>query len=164
MVMSPMRRSTAVSSPRMPRRGRNEVLAEARSEADQMLEAAHGEATRAAEAAAGPSPLSNGEWRDRTSERAYLRTFSEVYRSHLRSYLETLLSNVKEWEQAEKSSPAAVRAALPIPPVVVKSVLAVASLRLSPLVPVPAAVAHVPLGGDGRITAGWALFESSCAG
>jgi hypothetical protein len=99
----------------MPRRGRNEVLAEARSEADRMLEVAHGEATRAAEAAAGPSPLSKGEWPDRTSELAYLRTFSEVYRSHLRSYLETLLSNVEEWEQAEKSSLAAVRAELPFP-------------------------------------------------
>jgi DivIVA domain-containing protein len=96
------------------RRGRDEVLAEARAEADRMLEAAHSQATRAAEAAA-PSPPGNGEWRDGTAELAYLRTFSEVYRSHLRSYLETLLGNVEEWEQAEKSSLAAVRAELPFP-------------------------------------------------
>jgi DivIVA domain-containing protein len=97
------------------RRGRDEVLAEASAEADRMLAAAQSQATRAAEAAAGPSPLSNGEWPDRTAELAYLRTFSEVYRNHLRSYLETLLRGVEEWEQKEKSSLAAIRAELPFP-------------------------------------------------
>ena len=47
------------------------------------------------------------------AELACLRTFSDVYRNHLRAYLEALLRNVAEWERAEKSFPAAVRADLP---------------------------------------------------
>lgn len=40
------------------------------------------------------------------TEIAYLRTFSEVYRQHLRSYLEALLRNITEWEQSERAGPA----------------------------------------------------------
>lgn len=47
------------------------------------------------------------------AELASLRTFSDVYRNHLRAYLEALLRNVAEWERAEKSSLAAARADLP---------------------------------------------------
>jgi DivIVA domain-containing protein len=97
------------------RRRHDEVLAEARARAEQMLEEAHSQAAEAAEVAAGQAPLTNGEWRDRTAELAYLRTFSEVYRTHLRSYLEALLHNVDEWEQTEKRSLDAVRAELPFP-------------------------------------------------
>jgi len=98
------------------RRHRDEVLAEAKTHADRVLDEAHSRASRAAEgAAAEPGPAANGEWRDRTAELAYLRTFSEVYRTHLRAYLETLLNNVEDWEQSEKSSLAAARAELPFP-------------------------------------------------
>jgi DivIVA domain-containing protein len=98
------------------RRHRDEVLGEARVHAGRMLEDAHGQATRAAEATmSGPGPLTNGEWRDRTAELAYLRTFSEVYRTHLRAYLEALLHNVEDWEREEKSSLAAARAELSVP-------------------------------------------------
>jgi DivIVA domain-containing protein len=98
------------------RRRRDEVLAEAKLHADRVLGEAHVQAARAAEAVTtSPAPLSNGEWRDRTAELAYLRTFSEVYRTHLRAYLETLLHNVEDWEQTEKSSLAAARAELPFP-------------------------------------------------
>jgi hypothetical protein len=34
-------------------------------------------------------------------ELAYLRTYSDVYRTHLCSYLEALLLNVDEWERSE---------------------------------------------------------------
>ena len=37
-------------------------------------------------------------------ELAYLRTYSEVYRTHLRSYLEALLRNVDEWEHSERAA------------------------------------------------------------
>jgi hypothetical protein len=47
------------------------------------------------------------------AELAYLRTLSDVHRNHLRAYLEALLRNVAEWERAERSSLAAVRADLP---------------------------------------------------
>ncbi len=38
-------------------------------------------------------------------EIAYLRMYSEVYRTHLRTYLEALLRNVDEWARAEQSPP-----------------------------------------------------------
>lgn len=52
-------------------------------------------------------------------EIAYLRMYSEVYRTHLRTYLEALLRNVDEWARAEQS-PASVehdepQALTPIP-------------------------------------------------
>jgi len=98
------------------RRHRHEVLAEAKTHADRVLDDAHSRASRAAEVvAAEPGPAANGEWRDRTAELAYLRTFGEVYRTHLRAYLETLLNNVEDWEQSEKSSLAEARAELPFP-------------------------------------------------
>jgi DivIVA domain-containing protein len=98
------------------RRQRDEVLGEAKVRADRVLDEAHRQASRAAEGvAAEPGPAANGEWRDRTAELAYLRTFSEVYRTHLRAYLETLLNNVEDWERSEQSSLAAARAELPFP-------------------------------------------------
>jgi DivIVA domain-containing protein len=98
------------------RRHRDEVLAEAKTHAGRVLDEAHSRASHAADAlTAEPGGAPNGEWRDRTAELAYLRTFSEVYRTHLRAYLETLLSNVEDWEQSEKSSLTAARAELPFP-------------------------------------------------
>src|SRR5215472_6194670 len=98
------------------RRHRDDVLAEAKTHADRVLDEAHSRASRAAEVVtAEPGSTANGEWRDRTAELAYLRTFSEVYRTHLRAYLETLLNNVEDWERSEQSSLAAARAELPFP-------------------------------------------------
>jgi DivIVA domain-containing protein len=99
------------------RRRRDEVLADARDHAERMLEEAHNQASHAAELAmARPEELTTGERRDQTAELAYLRTFSDVYRTHLRAYLEALLRNVEEWERAERSSIAAARADLPFLP------------------------------------------------
>jgi cell division septum initiation protein DivIVA len=95
------------------RRRRDEVLAEAKTHAERVLDEAH---SRAADVVSSePGPSASGEWRDRTAELAYLRTFSEVYRTHLRAYLETLLNNVEDWEQSEKESLAAARGELPFP-------------------------------------------------
>jgi cell division septum initiation protein DivIVA len=129
------------------RRRRDELLGEARVHADRVVEEAHSQASRAAEmAAAGPVSMTNGEWRDRTSELAYLRTFSEVYRTHLRTYLEALLDNVREWERSEHSSLAAARsgpppaapASYPVPAAV--RVLIPAAVRVLIPTPVPAPV------------------------
>lgn len=93
------------------RRRRDEVLAEARAHADRVLEQAHQHASYAATAAiSGPEGV--GDHRQLRAEVAYLRTFSEVYRTHLRAYLEALLRNVAEWEHTEKSSLATAESGL----------------------------------------------------
>jgi DivIVA domain-containing protein len=103
------------------RRRRDEILSEAKSHAAAMLDEAHSEASRAAEAAleaplaAGPAQPGD-ERSDLEAELVYLRTFSDVYRTHLHAYLDALLRNVEEWERAEKISLDAARAGLPGPP------------------------------------------------
>lgn len=99
------------------RRRRDEILAEAREHADQVIDGAHREASDAAQTAMAAPVLSAqspaADRREIEAELAYLRTFSDVYRTHLRAYLDALLRNVDEWEHAEKSSLASVRADLP---------------------------------------------------
>jgi DivIVA domain-containing protein len=94
-------------------RRRDEILAEARSQAVHMLEMAHGAASRAAEAAlatpgAGPGP----ERRELEAELAYLRRFSTAYRTHLQAYLETLTGGEAEPEP-DGTAPAAASAGTP---------------------------------------------------
>ena len=95
------------------RRRRDDVIAETRSRAALMLREAHADASRAA-AAVPPSaaPLDAAERRGLQAELAYLRTFSDVYRTHLRAYLEALVRNVDEWERAEQGSLASAHAEL----------------------------------------------------
>jgi DivIVA domain-containing protein len=96
------------------RRRRDEILSEARSHAAKMLEEAHGEASRAAEVAmSAPIAQTGSDRRELEAELAYLRTFSDVYRTHLHAYLDALLRNVEEWECAERTSLAAASAGLP---------------------------------------------------
>jgi len=67
-----------------------------------ILEDAHTTATKAANAARDtPEPLSAAERQDLQAEIAYLRTFSDVCRTHLRAYLESLTRSIDEWENAE---------------------------------------------------------------
>ena len=96
------------------RRRRDGIIAETRARAELVLKEAHADASRAA-AAVPPSaePLDAGQRQELQAELAYLRTFSDVYRTHLRAYLEALVRNVDEWERAEKGSLASVRAELP---------------------------------------------------
>lgn len=69
-----------------------------------VLDEAHRQASSAAEQVASSSdPLSAEERRDLEREIAYLRTFGDVYRTHLRSYLEARLRNVEEWEHSEQA-------------------------------------------------------------
>jgi DivIVA domain-containing protein len=96
------------------RRRRDEILAEAKTHAARMIEDSHGEASRAAEAAlAAPAGEPASDRRELEAELAYLRTFSDVYRTHLHAYLDALVRNVEEWERAEKTSLAAARSGLP---------------------------------------------------
>ena len=96
------------------RRRRNQILTEARKHAAVMLEEAHVEASHAAEAAlAAPVTKPDADRRELEAELAYLRTFSEVYRTHLHAYLDALLRNVEEWERAEKASLAIASTSLP---------------------------------------------------
>lgn len=90
---------------------REAILSDARGRAEHMLEDAHRKAAAVADAAVRehtPSPTADAQPDDqrRAMEReiAYLRTYSDVYRTHLRSYLEALLRNVDEWENAERVS------------------------------------------------------------
>jgi DivIVA domain-containing protein len=96
------------------RRRRDEILTEARKHAAVMLDEAHVEASHAAEAAlAAPVTQPDTDRRELEAELAYLRTFSDVYRTHLHAYLDALLRNVEEWERAEKTSLSAARTSLP---------------------------------------------------
>lgn len=96
------------------RRGRDEILSEAKARAVMVLDEAHRQASTAAEQVRPSSgPMSQDERRDLESQIAYLRTFSDVYRTHLRSYLEALLRNVEEWERSEHDSLPSEPAPLP---------------------------------------------------
>jgi cell division septum initiation protein DivIVA len=118
------------------RRLRGEILAEARTRAEQLLEEAHGAASLAAEASLDVSVAHQGSDRGKLeAELAYLRTFSDVYRSHLHSYLDKLLRNVEEWDRAEKETLDAIHTDLADPP----GVPAVPPLPPRPRVPPPAA-------------------------
>lgn len=94
---------------------REAILSDAKGRAEQMLEGAHRKAAAVAEAAvrtaapqappaSRPETLPDGERLALEREIAYLRTYSDVYRTHLRSYLEALLRNVDEWESSERAS------------------------------------------------------------
>ncbi|MFD0905080.1 DivIVA domain-containing protein [Actinomadura sediminis] len=112
---------------------REAILSDAKGRAEQMLEEAHRRAAAIADAAvreaerapapaapasaasasaapAAPSERGAGgdmepdERRRLEQEIAYLRTYSDVYRNHLRTYLEALLRNVDEWEGSERAS------------------------------------------------------------
>lgn len=81
---------------------RDQLITNARRNASKILEQAETEArTAAAQAMVGSSA---GEHGSPQEEVAYLRTFSQVYRTHLRAYLEALLRNVDEWGRAERES------------------------------------------------------------
>jgi len=99
------------------RRLGEEMLAEAKSRAALVLEEAHGQP--GLPAGAGPDGSTAQEAPERgdlEAQLAYLRTFSDVYRSHLHAYLDKLLRNVEEWDRAEKETLATVHADMSDPP------------------------------------------------
>ncbi|MFB4310897.1 DivIVA domain-containing protein [Actinomadura sp. GTD37] len=89
---------------------REAILSDAKGRAEHLLEDAHRKAAAVADAAvrsapaARPAPQPDDDRRAMEREIAYLRTYSDVYRTHLRSYLEALLRNVDEWESSERAS------------------------------------------------------------
>jgi DivIVA domain-containing protein len=103
------------------RRRRGEILGQARTYADRVLEEAHREARQAAmaatpfpagspgpPAAALPEPAADG--REPGGELVCLDTFVEVFRERLRGYLDALVRDVDERELAQASSLAAGQA------------------------------------------------------
>jgi cell division septum initiation protein DivIVA len=89
-----------------------EVASDARRYGEEILNEARARAAQAAQAApaaaSGREPMGAEERRDLETELIYLRTYSEVCRTHLRAYLDSLSRSIAEWEQAEKSGVAAI--------------------------------------------------------
>jgi cell division septum initiation protein DivIVA len=95
------------------RRYSDEILNEARMRASTILDQAHARAAQAASAVPVVSdrePMTAGERRDLEAELTYLRTYSEVCRTHLRAYLDSLARSIEEWERAEKSGAVSIGA------------------------------------------------------
>ena len=71
-----------------------------------ILEDAHARAREAAVSALNEAapPQTDRERRAAQAELAYLRTYGDVYRAHLRAYTEGVLRGIEEWERKEASS------------------------------------------------------------
>ena len=95
---------------------RDEIMDEAQRYSDMLLEEAHVKAREAAVSAlnTAPSPQSYQEQKAAHAELAYLRTYSDVYRTHLRAYTEGILRGIEEWERQEASSIEDAAQALPM--------------------------------------------------
>ena len=85
---------------------RDEVMQEAQQYSDKLLEDAHAKAREAAVSSlnGAAAPQSGEEQRAAQAELAYLRTYSGVYRAHLRAYTEGILHGIEEWERKEAAS------------------------------------------------------------
>jgi cell division septum initiation protein DivIVA len=89
---------------------REEILREAKVRASMILEEAHASASQAASAVGETrESLPASERQELQAEIAYLRTFSDVCRTHLRAYMESLSRSIEEWEQAEHAGSTAAR-------------------------------------------------------
>ena len=84
---------------------RDHILQEAQQHSDEILNDAHVRAREAAVfALSHPAPPQNDqEWQAAQAELAYLRTYSDVYRAHLRAYTEYVLRGIEEWERGEEA-------------------------------------------------------------
>jgi DivIVA domain-containing protein len=86
---------------------RDEIMGQAQQHADMLLEEARARARAAAVDAMnldGLPPQTDQERRAVQAELAYLRTFSEVYRQHLKIYTEDVLRTIEAWEHKERSA------------------------------------------------------------
>jgi DivIVA domain-containing protein len=85
---------------------RDEIVRQAQEHSDMILEDAHARAREAAVSALNlpAPPQTDREQRAAQAELAYLRTYSDVYRSHLRAYTEGILRGIDEWERKEAAS------------------------------------------------------------
>jgi DivIVA domain-containing protein len=101
------------------RRRRDEIMREAQQYSDRLLEDAHAKAREAAVSALNlAAPQSDEQQRAAQAELAYLRTYGDVYRAHLRAYTEGILRGIEEWERKETASlkEAAQSVPSPVPP------------------------------------------------
>src|SRR5215831_1470260 len=83
---------------------RDEILSQAQQHADMVLEEAQARAREAALASLNAPPVPPQLEANKSAlkaELAYLRTFGEVYRTHLRAYTEGMLRSIAEWERNE---------------------------------------------------------------
>jgi len=85
---------------------RDHIMQEAQQHSDMILEEARARAREAAVSALNlPAPAQNGhEQQAAQAELAYLRTYTDVYRAHLRAYTEGVLRSIEEWERKEAAS------------------------------------------------------------
>jgi cell division septum initiation protein DivIVA len=92
---------------------RDAIMREAQQHSEMVLEDAHSRAREAAVSALNdtPPPQTDRERQAAQAELAYLRTYSDVYRAHLRAYTEGILSGIEEWERKEAASVLEVEAA-----------------------------------------------------
>jgi DivIVA domain-containing protein len=83
-----------------------QILREAQERSSFILEDAHEKARDAAvDALNEPLPPQSDSEREATrAELAYLRTYSRVYREHLRAYTEGVLRGIEDWERKEAAS------------------------------------------------------------
>ena len=86
---------------------RDEVLREAKMRASMILEEAHTAASQAAGVVSDLREPLPAEWQELQAEITYLRTFSDVCRTHLRAYMESLSRSIEQWEQVERKGAAA---------------------------------------------------------
>ena len=86
---------------------RDEIMAQAHQHADLLLEEARTKAREAAvEAMSNEAfpPQTEHERRAAEAELAYLRTFSEVYRQHLKIYTESVQRILDDWDNKERAA------------------------------------------------------------
>jgi len=85
---------------------RDDIVRQAQKHSDMILEEAHTRARDAAVSALNdPAPPQTDHQRQAAqAELAYLRTYSDVYRSHLRAYTEGILRGIEEWERKEAAT------------------------------------------------------------
>ncbi len=85
---------------------RDHILREAQQHSDMILGDAHARAREAAVSALNlpAAPQTDRERQAAQAELAYLRTYSDVYRVHLRAYTEGVLRGIEEWERKEAAS------------------------------------------------------------
>jgi DivIVA domain-containing protein len=87
---------------------RDDIVREAQQHSDMILEEAHARAREAAVSALNDTPPpttpSNREWQAAQAELAYLRTYGDVYRAHMRAYTEGVLRGIEDWERREAAS------------------------------------------------------------
>lgn len=92
------------------RQRHDDILREAKVRASMILEEAHASASRAASTVPdAQEPLPASERHELEAEIAYLRTFSDVCRTHLRAYMDSLSRSIAEWERAEQDAATAAR-------------------------------------------------------